>query len=228
MPIESQGVQIRRQSTTAGSTAQTIAATIAFTTVVGAGNDTITRSDVGSFIVDGFTTAMRIETDSTVNSTQIFTPLTVAATVMTVYETVVGQSSGISITLTGHSMEAIGTVTGFNGPSGSAGIIDISHLGSTAKEKQIGIRDEGQLSLDVIFDTNATALHTALKDDRAARTKRIFDIKFTDNGTAASQPSAFYLDAYVTGFSLTGAMDDVVKGSVTLEITSSVHYIDAV
>jgi len=147
---------------------------------------------------------------------------------MSIYETATAQSTGISITLTGHTMVNIGTVTGFNGPSGSAAVIDITNLASTAKEKQIGLRDEGQLSIDIIYDSNATALHTSLKDDRAARTKRIFDIKLTDNGTASSQPSAFYFDGYVTGFSLTGAVDDIIKGSVTIEITSAVHHINAV
>ena len=222
MAIEAQGVQIRRQSTTSGSTGQTVAATIAFSSTG------ITRSDVGSFITDGFSTGMRVETDSTANATRIFTISSIVATSMSIYETAVAQSTGISITITGHDMEAIGEVIGFNGPSGSASVIDITNLGSTAKEKMIGLRDEGQISLDLIYDSNATALHTALKDDRASRTRRIFDIKLTDNGTASSQPSAFYFDGYVTGFSLTGAVDDVIKSSLTLEISSAVHAIDAV
>ncbi|MCG8430381.1 MAG: hypothetical protein MJA29_04335 [Candidatus Omnitrophica bacterium] len=222
MAIESQGVQVRRQSTAAGSTGQTIAATIAFSATG------ITRSDGGSFVTDGFSTGMRVETDSSANSTRVFTLSSVSATSMSVYETLSAQSTGATITITGHDMEAIGQVMGFNGPSGSANVIDITHLGSTAKEKMIGLRDEGQLSIDIIYDTGATALHTALKDDRATRTQRIFDITLTDNGTASSQPSAFYFDSYVTNLSITGAVDDVVKGSITLEITSAVHAIDAV
>lgn len=225
MAIESQGIQIRRQSTTAGSTAQTIAATIAFSSL----STNITRSDLGSFIADGFSSGMRVETNSTANSTRVFTIASVAATVMTVYEPVVGQSTGISITITGHSMEAIAAVTGFSGPSGSAAVIDITSMGSTAKEKQIGLRDEGQVSLDLLFDNAATALHAALRNDRASRTRRIYDIRLTDQTTAAgSQPSAFYFDAYVSGFSLQGGVDDVVKGSVTLEISSAVRTIDRV
>jgi len=222
MAIQSQGVLIRRQSSAASSTAQTVAATIAISATA------ITRSDVGSFVTDGFSTGMRVETNSSANPGAIFTLAAVAATSMSIYETATAQSTGISITLTGHTMVNIGTVTGFNGPSGSAAVIDITNLASTAKEKQIGLRDEGQLSIDIIYDSNATALHTSLKDDRAARTKRIFDIKLTDNGTASSQPSAFYFDGYVTGFSLTGAVDDIIKGSVTIEITSAVHHINAV
>lgn len=224
MAIQAQGCIVRRQSTAAGSTAQTAVATLAFSTVVNG----VTRSDVGSFVTDGFSSAMRVENTSTSNTTRVHTVASVAATVMVFYEPVVTQSTGISITLTGHSMSAIGQVTGFNGPSGSASVIDITHLGSTAKEKIIGLRDEGQVSLDIIYDTGATALHTALKDDRASRTKRIFDIKLTDNGAVSSQPSAFYFNAYVTGLSLTGAVDDAVKGSVTLEISSSVRAIEPV
>jgi hypothetical protein len=126
-------------------------------------------------------------------------------------------------------MENIGQVMGFNGPTGSANVIDVTHLASTAKEKLIGLRDEGQLTLDTIYDTNATALHAALRDDRASRTKRIYDIKLTDAGTEANaQPTGLYFDAYVTNNSITGTVDDAVKGSVTLEIASAVRFIDAV
>lgn len=222
MAIEAQGVQVRRQSTAAGSTGQTVAATIAFATTG------ISRSDAGDFTADGFSTGMRVESNSTANTTRIFTLSSVAATVMSFYETAIAQSTGTSFTITGHDMDVIGEVVGFNGPSGSANVIDVTHLGSTAKEKNIGLRDEGQVSLDIIYDSNATALHTALKDDRSSRTKRIFDIKLTDNGTASSQPSALYFNSYVTGFSLTGAVDDVIKGSISLEITGAVQSIDAV
>lgn len=220
MAIESQGILIRRQSTTAGSTAQTVAATMAFSAV----STNITRSDVGSFVVDGFSTGMRCETDSTANSTRVFTLASVAATVMSVHEPVIAQSSGISITLTGHTMLPIATITGFKGPSGSASVIDITSLQSTAKEKAIGLRDEGQMTLDIIFDTNATSLHAAIRNDRSSRTKRIFDIVLTDQSTSG-QPSAFYFDGYVTNFALQGAVDDVVKASATIEISSAVRAI---
>ena len=108
---------------------------------------------------------------------------------------------------------AIGGVTGFNGPSGSAGVIDITTLQSTAKEKQMGLPDEGQLSFDIVYLTT-DAGQIALKTDRAARTKRKAAIKFTD-----ASSNIVHADAYCTGFSITGAVDDVIKGSVTLELT---------
>ncbi len=221
MALEAQGVQIRRQSTAAGSTGQTVAATIVFSSTG------VSRSDAGDFTADGFSTGMRVETNSTANSTRVFTLSSVAATAMAFYETAVVQSTGISITITGHSMDTIGSVMGFNGPSGSAGVIDVTHLGSTAKEKLIGLRDEGQVTLDLLYDTAATSLHTAIIADRASRTKRIYDIVLTDQSTSG-QPSAAYFNAYVPSFSLTGAVDDALKASMTLEITSGVQWIDKV
>lgn len=225
MPLESQGVQIRRQSTTAGSTAQTIAATIAFSS----GATSITRSDVGSFVTDGFSTGMRVENNSTANSTRIHTIATVAATVMTTYEPIVAQSTGTSITITGHTMQAIAQITGYTGPQISCSKLDTTDLSSTAKTFIPSLRDSGDVSLDIVFGSEATALHGALRSDLETRTKRVYDIVLTDQTTAAgSQPSAFYFDGYITNFSLSGSVDNIVKGQVTIAISSAVKTIDRV
>lgn len=224
MAIESQGIQFRRQSTTAGSTGASSGAVIAFSTA----SSGVTRS-AGDFTAENWSTGMRMENDSTSNSTRVHTIATIAATVMTVYESVISQATGISFALIGHDMEAVAEISGFNGPSGSANVIDVTNLGSTAKEKLIGLRDEGQLSLDLMFNTDTTALQIALKDDRASRTRRVYDLVLTDQSTTAgSQPTALFMDAYVTGFALTGAVDDTVKASITLEITSAVKTIEKV
>ncbi len=43
----------------------------------------------------------------------------------------------------------VGDVTDFSGPGGQASVIDITNLNSTAKEKLVGLRDEGQVSLSL-------------------------------------------------------------------------------
>ena len=43
----------------------------------------------------------------------------------------------------------IGEITDFSGPGGQAAVIDVTNLNSTAKEKLVGLRDEGQLSLSL-------------------------------------------------------------------------------
>ena len=225
MPLESQGVQIRRQSTTAGSTAQTIAATVAFS----AAATSITRSDLGSFVTDGFSTGMRVENNSTVNSTRVHTIATVAATVMTTYEPIVAQTTGISITITGHSMQAVAQITGYTGPQISCSKLDTTDLSSTAKTFIPSLRDSGDVSLDIVFGSEATALHSALRSDLETRTKRVYDIVLTDQTTVAgSQPSAFYFDGYITNFSLSGSVDNIIKGNVTIAISSAVRTIDRI
>ena len=222
MALGSQGIQIRRISTAVGSTGLTSNnITISLT-----GAKQIIRGDAGNFLTDGFATAMRIAIAGSSNNTGIYTISSAAATVMAVYETLVALASGTTVSIEGHAFTAIGEITGFSGPSGNAVVIDVTNLASTAKEKLIGIRDEGNITLDVNFNTSADQYQVALKDDRASRTKRIFDIKLNDTSTVAgSQPSAMYFDGYVTGFSITGSVDNAVKGSIAIELTSAIHWI---
>lgn len=222
MALESQGIQIRRISTAAASTGITSNnITISLT-----GAKQIIRGDAGSFLVDGFATAMRIAIAGSADNTSIFTLSSVAATAMAVYETLVAMSSGTTVSIEGHLFTAIGEITGFNGPSGAAVVIDVTNLGSTAKEKLVGIRDEGNLTIDINLNNSADQYQVALRDDRANRTKRTFDIKLSDAATTANaQPSALYFDGYVTGFSASGGVDNVVKGNIIIELTSAIHWI---
>jgi len=119
------------------------------------------------------------------------------------------------------SAQEIGEVKDFSGPGGGAAVIDVTHLQSTAKEKLIGLRDEGQLTMSVNF--NATDVgQIALKSDRATRTKRKALIKFND---AATNCAVF--DAYCLLYQVTGAVDDSIAASITLEIDGAVTHTTA-
>jgi len=112
--------------------------------------------------------------------------------------------------------QAVGQVVGFNGPTGSAPVIDGTHLASVAKEKTMGLRDEGQVTLDVFFVPNDT-VQTALRADRASRSAKKAVIKLSDS-TVDAQTTKITFDAYCTGYAIQGAVDQNVKGTVTLEI----------
>lgn len=117
--------------------------------------------------------------------------------------------------------QEIGEVTDFTGPGGAAAIIDITHLQSTAKEKLVGLRDEGQLSLSLNF--NATQVgQVALRADRATRTKRKVVIKFSDTATNAA-----VFDGYCQQFSITGSVDNKVAANCVIEIDGAVTYTTA-
>lgn len=219
MALEAQGIQIRRQSTTAGSTALSTGL-IGFSSA----NNRIRRG-IGDFVADGWTTGMRMENNSTSNATRVLTITSVTTTYLEVAEPILDHGTAVNITLTGHLLEPIAEVMTFTGPSGNAAVIDVTHLGSTAKDKLIGLRDEGQVAMDVLFNTDTTALHEAMRADRASRTKRVYDIKYTDSTVT---PSYDFFDAYVTGFAVSGGVDDATKGSITLEITSAVRSVQKV
>lgn len=116
----------------------------------------------------------------------------------------------------GASFDTIPEVKSFTGPGGSATVIDVTDLQSVAKEKRMGLPDEGQLSLTINYIPD-NAVHMGLRADRAARTSVDFRIYFTDTlGTV------WDFSAFVTGFSVSGAVDGVVEATVTLEITGAI------
>jgi len=131
-------------------------------------------------------------------------------------------SSAGSTSPTTSADNVIGSVVGFNGPSGSAPVIDATNLASVAKEKVMGLRDEGQCALDIFYNP-ADTVQAQLRSDRASRTMRKAVIKLSDTTVEASRTRIIF-DAYVTGFAITGAVDQMVKGTVTLEIAGACTY----
>ena len=125
------------------------------------------------------------------------------------------ESQGVTLEWDGTN---IGEVVSFNGPGGSASIIDVTHLGSTRREKRMGIADEGQISFDInLLPSDAGQIK--LRDDRADRTERTCRLFLTDTGG-----TILTMDAYCTQFSVQGSVDNKIQGSVTLEITGAVNW----
>lgn len=104
------------------------------------------------------------------------------------------------------------------GPTGSAAIIDATALDDTAKTKIMGLPDEGQVSLELIWggETN-NATQVALRTARAAQTLETFQIRLTDSPT-----STYTFTGYVTNWELSFGVDDVIKANVTIEISGAV------
>ena len=110
----------------------------------------------------------------------------------------------------------IGEVTDWDGPGGSATMYETTHLRSEAKEKKIGLMDEGQLTLSINWEPSDTGQQAA-RDARAARTEKSFRLTYTDDSTAT-------FDGYVMGMSSSGGVDNKVSGSITIEISGPVEY----
>lgn len=120
----------------------------------------------------------------------------------------------------GASPEVFSTISEiktFSGPTGSAAVIDVTDLSSSAKEKRMGLADEGQLSFTINYIPDNTQ-HTLLRTRRASREETNFKMVFTDD----SPSTTWSFSAFVTGFAVSGAVDNVVEANVTLEITGSI------
>jgi hypothetical protein len=114
---------------------------------------------------------------------------------------------------------SVGSVVGFNGPSGSAGEIDVTNLGSTAKEFLMGLRDEGSITFDCLFDPNDSG-QVKMRESRAGRTKSHWAIKLSSPTTKVWQMDG---DGYVTGYAISGKVDDKVSLSAAIRITGAVN-----
>jgi predicted secreted protein len=113
----------------------------------------------------------------------------------------------------------VGDVMSFQGPGGNAKVIDATHLESTGKEKRMGLPDEGQFTMDIAYADDAG--QKACRDARAALRLTNFKVTFSDTSMAA-------FAGFVLGFSVSGNVDDIVKGKITIEISGLVDWTDAV
>jgi len=117
----------------------------------------------------------------------------------------------------GPTWQLIPEISSIGGPSGSASIIDVTDLASSAKEKQMGLMDEGQVTLDLNYLPD-NAVHEILRAARAAKSLMMFKITFTD----AAPVTTFTFYGFVTGFSVSAGVDNPLKVSLTIEITGAV------
>ncbi len=110
----------------------------------------------------------------------------------------------------------IAEIISFNGPAGSAPVIDVTDLSSAAKEKRLGLNDNGQLSFECNFLPADTG-HAALKTAKEAGTLCHFKLVFTD-----TPATTWTFTAFVMSLAVSGAVDGVVKASVSLEISGTI------
>jgi hypothetical protein len=98
-------------------------------------------------------------------------------------------------------------------------VIDITHLSDTAKNKLLGFYDAGQVSFDVNFmATNIGSTSNTLgkmRESLTNRTRGVLSIQFS----TVSTTKKVVCDAFVSGISITGAVDQKIACSITLDLT---------
>lgn len=107
-------------------------------------------------------------------------------------------------------------IISFSGFDGEANEIDVTTLCSTAKEYRLGLRDQGNFSIEINFDP-ADSGQIAIETAQATGAVRACELVLSNNAKAT-------FNALVKSFSKTGGVDDVLKASVNMRITGDVAW----
>jgi len=112
-------------------------------------------------------------------------------------------------------------VNSYSGPSGGAAVIDVTNFQSTAKEKLQGLPDEGNITLELSVSSEialSTGSLAKLRESRDARRIGHYTMKLSTNVINEGL-------AYITTINPSGAVDDKIGLSVTVEITGKASWV---
>lgn len=218
MAYEAQGITILRGASTYASTSYTANGIDGIKFVAATTSINCTGGDFTAH----FSSGMEILTNSSACPGP-YIAKAVAATIISVYQPVTHTTQSTAFVITGRVMGAIGEVVSVNALTGAAAVIDVTNLQSTAKEKMMGLRDEGQVTFEMFMNATATA-QQGLFDDMKNRKKNRFHIGLTD-ATGTEQPTKICFSGYVMSAPITAAVDNAVKRNVTIEIASAVDWL---
>jgi len=210
MAIEAQGTRLEI-SGTAGAPVTEMTATEGYPTILTKTNHGLSNGDVGT--LSAFTGDGAALMNDEVVIVRYVTENTFAVAIDTTGKTLTDANG----TITPLDWIEIGEVVSHDGPGGSSAVYETTHLRSTAKEKKVGLPDEGQLTLAVNWCLATDPGQQAASDARKDRTEKHFKLTFSDDSTAT-------FSGYVLGMSASGAVDDKVSGSITIEITGAVTW----
>ena len=104
-----------------------------------------------------------------------------------------------------------------SGPSVNASTIDTTSMGSTERSFLGGNIDGGDITFDIAFDPTG-GTHKALTADLLTSTNAtVFDITWSDSASTTGT-------GILTGFSVTGSMDDKLTASATIKCSGAVTF----
>lgn len=115
----------------------------------------------------------------------------------------------------------VAQVTRISGPSGKAGVRDVTHLGSTVKQKSGTIADWGSLTFTLLYNP-ADVGHTGIRDKLKAAGLVNFKLVLNDGQTT---PANAIIPSIVTGWNPTGfEVDGNVEAEVELEVADDIIF----
>ncbi|MBD8051326.1 phage tail tube protein [Limnohabitans radicicola] len=193
---------------TGSGTAKTI-------TGVTLGNPTILTCTGHGFGLGDVVTIAGVGGTTTVNGTWVVTNRTTNTFAINL-DTTGGAAYTTGGTATPVSWTPIANVRTFTGFDGSANIIDVTNLSSSAEEIRPGIPRFGQLSFEIDWD-HGDAGQLALLARQLSQVQTAFKLVLPDTHTAT-------WNGYVMKVPSQGGVDQVVRGTVDVRITGPVSW----
>lgn len=172
----------------------------------------------GSWITAGAKVGMRVVSTDTTNTAER-TITGVTATDLTVTPSLGADTLAASADFTFEV--PVGEVTDFDGPGGSNSEIDVTHLGSTAREFRNGLTDSGEVSVSLNFVPGDVGQVFLRQKQAEKNTPTAFVLTLTD-----TPATTIRFNAFVREFNITGATDDKVSATATLRVTGPVTWGD--
>ncbi len=178
------------------------------------GNPTIVQSTAHGFSNGDVVTFASLTGNTTLNGLTLVVRNVTTNTFAVDVNTTGGSAWVSGGTATPVTWTTIANIRDFTAFDGSAAVIDVTNMVSTAKEKRMGLQDNGNFSFNMDQD-NSDAGQLALRASRTAQSLKQYKLTLPNANTAT-------FSAYCSKVSDAGAVDGVVKNAVTLVITGDV------
>lgn len=106
-------------------------------------------------------------------------------------------------------------VTSIDGPTTSNDEIDVTHLGSTSREFEPALPDQGEITCEMEWDENDT-VHAGLRTKFNATTTHNFQLV-----NAASPLNTYSFAGFIKSLQMSFGIDDVVRVTMAVRITGN-------
>lgn len=138
-------------------------------------------------------------------------------------EAINGQGATISVSTDGTTFIEVSEVKSFGGiGGGTASVKDVTHLKSKAKEKKLGLKDEGQVTLSGNYIED-DAGQEMMKEARTNSTILTMKVELENKKTTNGKGTTWEFDVYVQTFKKDGiAVEETVTFDSSCEITGEV------
>jgi predicted secreted protein len=113
----------------------------------------------------------------------------------------------------------VAAITSFTGPNETAPVVDVTTMDSTAREYITGLKDQGEITFELIFVGN-NAQQQGIRTDLANGSARDWKLVLYDHATEASRTTLSFTGV-VTQFAITGQIDDAWRGNVTIKLSGA-------